>query len=80
MKKISVYAKALKKVNISENKQAPLLLTVTEEHTKEGLKVTLKGKLNPLPFKEAILTNTTVSVRKWLTDLEWIEIKRDYVK
>ena len=80
MKKVSVYAKAMKKVKVSKNKQVPLLLTVIEEPTKEGLKVILSSKSNPLPFKEAILTNTTVSIRKWLTDLGWIEIKRDYVK
>ena len=80
MKKMSVYAKTQQCVRINKATQVPLLLTVTEEPTKEGLKVILSGELNPLPFKEAILTNTCVSVRKWLTDLGWIEIKRDYVK
>lgn len=66
---------------ISMNKKlVPVLLKVTEERILEGWRVTVSGKVNPFPFKEATITRHGTSLNRWLKDNGWEEIAREHIR
>lgn len=80
MKTLKVYRKENYVVQIRPNKTVPCLLFVTMEMLqKNELKISIRGKENPLPFKEAIIQNINVSIDLWLSQHGYIEIGRHYV-
>lgn len=65
----------------------PCLLFVTSEIIRKdddqyGIKYSIRGRLNPLPFKECIVPRTamSISIEKWIEKNGWIEVGRNYVK
>ena len=58
----------------------PCLLFVTSERINGGIKHTIKGKCNPLPFKECIVPTGSIGIPmdEWLVDKGWVEIGRNY--
>lgn len=65
-------------VLVGEGKEVPCLLFVTMEKYDTGIKITVKGKRNPLPFTTAVIYEGSVFLTKWLYEKGWIEIGRNY--
>ena len=58
----------------------PCLLVVTIERVAGGSKYTIKGRANPLPFKEFIVTAPGgIPIGKWLLERGWEEIGRNRI-
>ena len=80
MKTLKVYRKENSVIKIRPNKTVPCLLFVTMEmFPMNELKISIRGKENPLPFKEAIIQNTNVDIDLWLYKHGYVEIGRNYV-
>ena len=81
MKTMKTYQHTNKVVTVPYTGQVvPCLLFVTTELTREGLKLSVNGKDNPFPFKEAVITKTTAVIDDWLLKQGYVEIGRIYVK
>lgn len=50
----------------ASNKIHPLILKVTTTPTDKGVRVVIKGKKNPFPFKEAIIPTFVCDLTSWL--------------
>ena len=44
----------------------PLILKVTTEGNENGMRITINGKHNPLPFKKAIVERSACDIKAWI--------------
>ena len=83
MKTVSTYVHESNDIKI-QNKIVPCLLFVTTENLPnvdgiKAVKISISGKANPFPFKEAIITDIRQNIDAWLYDRGYIKIGQ-YVK
>ena len=50
----------------STGKIVPMILKVESERIPDGIRYKVKGKLNPLPFKEMLVKEPSVDLTMWL--------------
>ena len=60
--------KTLKYLKPNTHEYVPTILIVKASRSKDikGTLITIAGKANPLPFKKAIITNSSISIIKWI--------------
>lgn len=83
MKTTTIYEHKTLVFNIRNNKVRPCLLFVTTEMLPNldgirAIKITVNGKANPFPFKEAIITDLKVNLDEWLLKHDYVRIGHQY--
>lgn len=60
--------KTLKYLKPNTHEYVPTILIVKTTLSKDikGTLITIAGKANPLPFKEAVITNSSTSIISWI--------------
>ena len=62
------------------DERVPCLLFITMEPVQGGYKVSIQGRENPLPFKEATIHRNGTTIEKWLEENGWTMIGINYIK
>lgn len=63
-------------------KVVPCLFFIEAENVPNGIKYSFSGKVNPLPFKEIIVTKScnAYNIKDWLEDNGWELIGKETIK
>lgn len=51
----------------------PMILLVKTEHTHDGVKIEIKGKKNPLPFKSAVI-HLSYNLEAWFDEMGYKKV------
>ena len=64
----TVYQHITETYTTETGKIKPMILLVKTEHTHDGVKIEIKGKKNPLPFKSAII-HLSYNLEAWFDEM-----------
>lgn len=70
------------KPNTQEYVPTILIVKTSRSTNIKGTLISISGKANPLPFKEAIITNSCVNIIKWIEmhDYKCISVNENVIK
>ncbi len=62
----------------ASGREVPLILKVTTEENENGMRITINGKHNPLPFKKAIIERSACDIKAWIEKCGYSKIAEFY--
>lgn len=69
----TVYQHRTETYTTEAGKIKPMILLVKTEHTHDGVKIEIKGKKNPLPFKSAVI-HLSYNLEAWFDEMGYRKV------
>lgn len=69
----TVYQHITETYTTETGKIKPMILLVKTEHTHDGVKIEIKGKKNPLPFKSAVI-HLSYNLEAWFDEMGYKKV------
>lgn len=78
MKTIRIFQHKTGTYETASGRIEPLILKVVTEPDARGIRISISGKANPFPFKEAVIECLTCSIVPWLDKFGYQKIAEFY--